>query len=119
MNYNNFHIELLEDENLLVVPTNYLRPDFYIEQIEDLLISTFPRVNFIYFDFLVKNGTKDRFYKVNISNNRLSLDSMCKVEITQNLESKSNSFFANNIYLINESFLSKSQKFLLKKKLLV
>lgn len=112
-----FHIELLKGGKLLVVPTTFLRPEYYMEQLENILSSHYKNVSCVYFDFLIKNGTKDRFYKVNISDHKLIHSSFTKADDDKEIIEKSNSFFSNNLNLINDSYLSKAQKFLLKKKL--
>ena len=116
MRYTNFYIELLEEGKLLVVPTSYLRPECYLDQLESLLIDKFKSVTCVYFDFLIKNGTKDRFYKADLSDSRILLNSFSKIKAESMLIDKSNSFFAKNISLINDSYLTKAQKFLLKRK---
>lgn len=118
MKNSNFHIELLKGGKLLVVPTTYLRPEYYMEQVENILLSNYKKVTCVYFDFLIKNGTKDRFYRASISNHKLIFSSFTKADDIDVIE-KSNSFFSNNLDLINDSYLSKAQKFLLKKNLSV
>ena len=118
MKNSNFHIELLKGGKLLVVPTSYLRPEYYLEQVENILSTNYKKVSCVYFDFLIKNGPKDRFYKASIINHKLILSTFTKADDVEIME-KSNSFFSNNLNLINDSFLSKAQKFLLKKKLSV
>ena|ERR1035437_7849492 len=117
MKNNNFHIELLKGGKLLVVPTTFLRPEYYMEQLENILLSHYKNVSCVYFDFLIKNGTKDRFYKVCISDHKLIHSTFRKADDDNEIIEKSNSFFSNNVNLINDSYLSKAQKFLLKKNL--
>lgn len=117
MKNNNFHIELLKGGKLLVVPTTFLRPEYYLEQLENILSSHYKNVSCVYFDFLIKNGTKDRFYKVSISDHKLIHSSFAKADDDNEIIEKSNSFFSNNLNLINDSYLPKAQKFLLRKNL--
>lgn len=47
----------------------------YLDQIDELLVTEYNSVSFVYFDFLVKNGTRDRFYKAQVVNKKISLNS--------------------------------------------
>lgn len=117
MHSTNFHIEAIDKDNILVVPTNYLRPEKFMGEIEAVLNTYFNNIEYIYFDFLIKNGTNDRFFKAKVLKNKIARNSFSKTIVTGNLEEKSNIFFSKNINLINNSYLSKAQKFLLKRKL--
>lgn len=117
MTNSNFHIEIIDNSNILVVPKSYLRPELYLNQIEELLVKEYDSVAYVYFDFLVKNGTRDRFYKAQVVNKKISLNSFSKTKVDESLRSLSNSFFANNFELVLNSYLTKAQKFLLKKQL--
>lgn len=117
MHSTNFHIEAIDKGNILVVPTNYLRPEKFMGEIEEVLNTYFNNIEYIYFDFLIKNGTNDRFFKAKVLKNKIARNSFSKTIVTGYLEEKSNIFFSKNINLINNSYLSKAQKFLLKRKL--
>ena len=90
----------------------------YIDQIEELLVKNYNSVSCIYFDFLIKNGTRNRYYKASVLNQKISLNSFTKIKANDNLKNLSNSFFAKNFDIVSNSYLTKAQKFFLKKQLL-
>lgn len=110
-----FHIEKLDNKRILVIPTNYLRPEQYLEQIEYVIASNFTGCSTVYFDFLIKNGKRDRYYKAQVTDNRIQVNSFCPIVIDSELMLLSNSFFSKHFELISESLLPKAQKFMLQK----
>lgn len=116
MSNNCFHIISLTNNQLLIVSKSWERPEFYIEQIEAALTG-FSNISSIYFDFLIKNGLKDRFYKATLFNKKIIPSSFIRAKVDDEIQSKSNEFFAKNIDLIEGSYLTNAQKFLLKKRL--
>jgi hypothetical protein len=114
---NIFHIEIIDKGSILIVPKSYLRPELYLDQIENILVNEFNSVSCIYFDFLVKNGSRDRFYKASVLNQKISLNSFAKAKVNDKLKKMSNSFFSKNFELVSNSYLTKAQKFVLKKQL--
>ena len=112
------YLEIIDKGNILIVPKSYLRPEMYIDQIEELLVKNYNSVSCIYFDFLIKNGTRNRYYKASVLNQKISLNSFTKIKANDNLKNLSNSFFAKNFDIVSNSYLTKAQKFFLKKQLL-
>lgn len=117
MNRDLLHIVIIDKSSILVVPKSYLRPEMYLDQLEELLVKNYNSVSCIYFDFLIKNGTRDRYFKASVFNQKISLNSFTKIKEDDNLKNLSNSFFAKNFDLVSNSYLTKAQKFVLKNQL--
>lgn len=118
MTRNYFHIEQVEEGKILVVPTTYVRPDIYLSELDKVIASCYNSISYVYFDFLIKNGTKERFYAANYKNSKLVLNSFSKIEINESVSVLSDNFFKKNINLLDSSTLSKAQKFILRRKLI-
>ena len=112
-----FHIGKLSKSNLLIVPNSYLRIDEYISDLEEYITKEYFEYSELYFDFLIKNGPNDRFYKAKLLNGKIVCNSFKKIEVSIKIEKKSNIYFSKNLYLLNDSLMNKAQKFLLKKRL--
>ena len=118
MNNQNLHIEQLSKGIYLVIAKNSFRPEFYLDAVNKL-IQRDKEISVLYFDLLLKNGLKDRFYKAETKNHKVNLASFESIQPAKDIEDKSNLFFAKNMHLITNSYLSAAQKFLLRKSLLV
>ncbi|TKG94183.1 hypothetical protein EYV94_12920 [Puteibacter caeruleilacunae] len=117
MQFNKFHIEIVDSKKILVLPTSYLRTEVYLEELEGVLNKQYKNVSCVYFDFLIRNGLSDRYYSAKYVNGRILLNSFSKVEVLPKISALSDSFFAKNLTLISNSYLTKAQKFILKRKL--
>lgn len=114
-----YHIVRIKenDGSFLVLLRNWERPEFYMHEIEKEL-STFNKITKIYFDLLLKNGPKDRFYSACFNNGKFDSRSFRKVKsLNSNVLKEADTYFRLNFELIQKSYLTKAQKFILKKKL--
>ena len=116
MNNNLYQIIPLSGSSLLIVAKSWVRPDYYLKFVANE-IKTLSVYKEIYFDFLIKNGPKDRFYKAKLTPNNLSFASFESINVDSEIQDKANDFFSQNFELINQSYLTAAQKFSIKKKL--
>lgn len=116
MTNSKFHIISLAKERLLVVLKSWEGIEYYLDELQSEILSV-GDISCVYFDLLMKNGPRNRYYKATVINGKLSLHTFQKVDVDAIIEKKSNQFFANNIDMLNESVLTKAQKFLYKRQL--
>lgn len=64
----------------------------------------------IYFDFIVRNGLMDRFYKSQTDESSKLIGDLRKCETSTNVLHSANSFFAEHEIYIERSVLTRSQK---------
>jgi hypothetical protein len=113
-----YHIISLGDSNFLVITKGWVRPGYYLEDIAHDL-SSLGEISNVYFDFLLKNGPKDRFYKAVFSKADSTFKSIVRIDADKEIEDKADDFLSKNFDLVSDSYLTNAQKFLLKKKLTV
>lgn len=113
-----FHIITLKDSSFLIIAKSWQRPEFYLNELAEELKS-FNQVSEVYFDFLVKNGVKDRFYKATFKNTSGKFSQFKSVSVDSETLTKANDFFSCNSQLLQGSLLTPAQKYLLKKELAV
>lgn len=103
-------------DKILVIFQTWERPEAYWDQIiEDLRKDSSDAE--IFFDFLINNGLKDRFYVANFRNGNLIFTSFRKVSLDTSYLKIANNFFANNINLIEKSIMPRFQKNLFKRQI--
>lgn len=113
-----YKIISLSPSSIFVICTTWERPDVFIPILEKELSILMP-FGEIYFDFLINNGVNDRFYKAIVSNGCIKNDSYLKVQPSAHFITISNNFFINNIDIIDNSILTKFQKFKYKRYILL
>jgi len=114
--YRNYQIiNLKENSSFLILINSWERPEFYLEEIEKEL-SSCENNSDIYFDFLIKNGPRDRFYSANFDNGRFDLYSFKKINtLSTKILGLADNYFKSNFDLIQNSCLTRAQKFVLKR----
>jgi len=103
-------IELSHDK-ILVISQTWERPEVYWDDlIQDL--KPLQKVDAeMYFDFLLKNGPRDRFYKAQLKDGQVLFASFKRISLEESLIKISNEFFAKHWSLVENSLLTKIQKF--------
>lgn len=109
-----FHIISLKDSNYLVIPKSWKRPEYYLKDLA-VEFKSFKNISGVYFDFLIKNGLRDRFYKAVFNSKNGTFTLFTKTKVDEEIKSKANDFFSNNTQLLQDSSLTLAQKYLLKK----
>lgn len=113
-----FHIIALNDSRYLVIAKSWQRPDFFLEDLTEELKSL-NKVSVVYFDFLLKNGVKDRFYKASFYKVSGKFSQFKSTSVDSETLAKANSFFSSNSQLLKGGLLTPAQKYLLEKELAV
>lgn len=109
-----FYILKLEKASYLVIATSWLRAGYYLKDIINEL-NFLDDIDDVYFDFLMKNGLKDRFYKADFNKVELKFKSFVQIEVDKKIESIANAFFSQHLDLLKDSPLTAAQKYLFKK----
>lgn len=113
-----FHIISLKDSSILIIAKSWQRPEFFLNELSEELKSL-NQVSVVYFDFLVKNGLKDRFFKADFHKVSGKFSQFKSISADNEILSKANDFFTVNSHLLQGSLLTPAQKYLLKKELAV
>lgn len=94
------------------------RLDDYYQQLEIELENLQAQGN-ILLDLIVSNGIKyNRFVSLYFDGRKLNLDSYKNItDVTSTIENISNKFYSSHLNVIEDSVLTKPQKFLFKKKI--
>lgn len=116
MKNNKYHTISLSKGNILVVLRSWESMEYYLDEIESDLSSSNCIFN-VYFDLLVKNGLRNRFFKADFVNGKIDFKTFTKIDVSKDIEEKSNEYFAWNIDILEESVLTKAQKFLYKREI--
>lgn len=113
---NSYVIKKLQDQEIpyLVLSTDYLSPEDYLDELSDILQED-SYIGNVLFDLLVTNGPKDRFYKAFFDGKAFDLKSFRKSEVIADIEALSNDFFKTNYKIIENSPLNDFYKYLIKK----
>nr|WP_294927776.1 type II toxin-antitoxin system RnlB family antitoxin [uncultured Flavobacterium sp.] len=102
----------------LALSIDYSRLDEYIYDVEKELKKK-KYIGKIVFDLLVNNGINDRFYSCLFDGQKILLGSLSSIKNLDNdIQKASSNFYLSNFDIINNSYISKQSKFLIKKKLL-
>ncbi|MCW3789360.1 type II toxin-antitoxin system RnlB family antitoxin [Plebeiibacterium sediminum] len=111
-----FHIKNIEPNTVLVIATDVLSLDSYIDEIESAL-SQFNTDVIVYFDLLIKNGTNKRFYCADFNGKKKQVSGLKKCIPNERIQKYSDVYFKDNIQLINESLkIRKAEKWWIQKK---
>lgn len=98
------------DNKVLVFSTSYINPLEYRLEIESWLSKK--KKQEVIFDLLLTNGnTVNRYVKAEFKENGLTNFKKC-LTLNNDIKAISNKFYMTNKHLLNNSILSKSQKFL-------
>lgn len=109
----------LEQYNIMILSANSLRVDDYLFDV----VKELKKIRFkgsVLFDLLLSNGPSlaDRFFSAFFDGKKFDISTFKNIkEIEIEAEKTSNSFYSTHLDLIDNSILTKPQKFLLKKKL--
>lgn len=116
---NQFELQKTNNESYPFISLSlcYYRVDQYLEDIEDKLVASKYNGKVI-FDLVMSNGLNDRFYEAYFNGRKFDGKSFSAVKnIDDTIESISKNFYLNNISFLENSVLTKPQKFLFKKSL--
>lgn len=115
-----YKIKKMDDNNIWVFATDYLRIDDYIKDLEfDLR-----KINFsgnVFFDLILSNGPKlsGRFFSALFDGENFNISSFKNLsEVTSEILSFVDKYHKEHLEFIDKSILTKPQKFLFKRKLL-
>ena len=115
-----YDFEILMKQGIpIILSKNSARIHDYLIDIQNILKKHHYKGKCI-FDLLLSNGIdkNNRFFEAHFNGRYFDLTSFKNIkEINTYVEKTSNSFYANNFDLIDNSILTKPQKFLLKKRL--
>lgn len=120
MTNNKYILQKIENNEFgfLALSLDYSRLDEYICDVE-MELKNKRYIGKIIFDLLVINGINDRFYSCSFDGSKILLNSLsCLKDVDSCLQKVSSSFYLSNFEIINDSYISKQSKFLIKKKLL-
>jgi len=112
-----FQILPLHGENLLVVILSLDMMSHYWDKLQSELADYNLAHAEVYFDFLYRNGLKNRFFKSELHNKTLIANSLRKCEIPEQYAEVSDAFFASHSKWIDSSVLSSFQKMFYKKRI--
>ena len=110
-----FKIINISSNRVLIISATWERPDVFWNELQLELQKT--SVEEVYFDFLLKNGLHDRFYKAVVNQGVLLADSFKSTSLNEECVKMCNQFFALHWKLVEDSVLSNFQKFRFKKQL--
>lgn len=119
MTNNKFKLIELSDNSMLIISTSWDAIDNYLSELTFELNGKFSN-SLLVFDLLVKNGLKDRYYISQFREGHIMLNSFEKISsdsLSKEIIIASNNFFKSNRELIDQSFMTKAQKFMIKKQL--
>lgn len=103
-------------DKILVIFQTWERPnDYWDEIVEDLQKESTNAE--VFFDFLMNNGLKDRFYAAKFQEGKLIFSSFRKISLDASYVKIANSFFARNKGLIDNSVMPRLQKNLFKRQI--
>ena len=117
MDTKDYQIISLGEQCLLVVILSLEMMDNYWTTLQSELAQYNIANAEVYFDFLYRNGLKNRFFKTRLMGVRLLNNSLRKCKATQECIIASEKFFALHKDVIEHSVLSSVQKMFFRKKL--
>ena len=117
METKDYQIISLGEQCLLVVILSLEMMDNYWTTLQSELAQYNIANAEVYFDFLYRNGLKNRFFKTRLMGVRLLNNSLRKCKATQECIIASEKFFALHKDVIEHSVLSSVQKMFFRKKL--
>lgn len=117
METKDYQIISLGEQSLLVVILSLEMMDNYWTTLQSELAQYNIANAEVYFDFLYRNGLKNRFFKTRLMGVSLLNNSLRKCKATQECIIASENFFALHKDMIEHSVLSSVQKMFFRKKL--
>ena len=117
METKDYQIISLGEQSLLVVILSLEMMDNYWTTLQSELAQYNIANAEVYFDFLYRNGLKNRFFKTRLMGGSLLNNSLRKCKATQECIIASEKFFALHKDVIEHSVLSSVQKMFFRKKL--
>ena len=117
METKDYQIISLGEQSLLVVILSLEMMDNYWTTLQSELAQYNIANAEVYFDFLYRNGLKNRFFKTRLMGVSLANNSLRKCKATQECIIASEKFFALHKDVIEHSVLSSVQKMFFRKKL--
>ena len=117
MKTKDYQIISLGERSFLVVVLSLEMTDYYWTALQSELAKYNVADAEVYFDFLYRNGLKNRFFKTRLMGVSLLNNSLRKCKATQECIIASEKFFALHKDVIEHSVLSSVQKMFFRKKL--
>lgn len=105
-----FNIQNIEDDSLMVTILTTSMTSDYWDSLETLLSEMHAGNKTVYFDFMVRNGLTDRFYKSQTDEASKLTGDLRKCSTTKNILLSANAFFSEHEIFIERSVLTRSQK---------
>ncbi len=119
MEHNNYILKKVNNNEYgyLSISLDYTRLDDYICDIENDLRKKKYKGK-VAFDLLTNNGLRDRFFQADFDGNKILLNTIKSIP-TLNLKIKivSSKYYLSNFSVIQQSYISKQSKFLIRKEL--
>lgn len=110
---------ILSQKEILIIFQTWERPDIYLKDLVSDLKKSISDAD-LYFDFLINNGLKDRFYFANLENGELNVKTFRKIQIPHEYLKIANDYFAEHWEVVEEkSVLTNIQKVFFKRKLAI
>lgn len=117
MKTKDYQVISLGERSFLVVVLSLEMTDYYWTALQSELANYNVADAEVYFDFLYRNGLKNRFFKTKLMGVSLLNNSLRKCKATQECINASEKFFTQNNDVIENSVLSSIQKTFFRKKL--
>lgn len=104
----------------IVLSTSYMSPIEWVEELEACLMKE-EYVGNILLDLLLSNGyDRDRFYEIFFDGKKLNFQTLLNVtKVSEELKQVSGEYYSRNPEILDNSVLTKPQRFLIKKKRLL
>lgn len=119
MENNKYILQKIENNEFgfLALSVDYSRLDDYIFEVEkDLKKNKYKGK--VVFDLLANNGINDRYYFCMFDGEKILLNTLSSInELNNEIHKISSKFYLSNFDIINNSYISKQSKFMIKKKL--
>ena len=113
-----FQIIPLQGRSLLVVILSSEMTKYYWKELQTELANLNIADAEVYFDFLYRNGLKNRFFKSKLKGMMLISNSLRKCEAPKEYIKVADTFFASHSKWIDSSVLSSFQKIFYKKRII-
>ena len=113
-----FQIIPLQGRSLLVVILSSEMTNYYWKELQTELANLNIADAEVYFDFLYRNGLKNRFFKSKLKGMMLISNSLRKCEAPKEYIKVADTFFASHSKWIDSSVLSSFQKIFYKKRII-
>ncbi len=117
MNTKDYQIISLGERSFLVVILSLEMTEYYWDDLQSALAKYDIANAEVYFDFLYRNGLKNRFFKTRLDGVKLLSNSLRKCEAPKECVRASDTFFNLNKDKIEHSVLTTIQKTFFRKKL--